>query len=100
MAKKPLEEALLEDAFVVTHPLRYRIVELLAETPMHINALSRALGVERRLIAYHLTTLEERGFVKSKYELFVLLKQKGTALRVYKVTDKVAEVKMSLKKAL
>ena len=28
--------------------------------------LSRALGQERRLVAYHLLALEEHGFVKSK----------------------------------
>jgi len=40
------------------------------------------------------------GLVKSKYELFFLLEQRGTALRVYTVTDKVADVKAELKKEL
>ena len=63
MATEPLEDKLLEDAHILTHPVRNRIMELLAEQPMHINALSRALFEERRLAAYHLATLEERGLL-------------------------------------
>jgi DNA-binding transcriptional ArsR family regulator len=48
-------------------PIRYRLLELLVEQPRHINALSNALDMERRLVSYHLTTLEEHGFVTSKY---------------------------------
>ena len=62
MTRKPLDETLLEDAHIFLHPVRYRIMELLAEQPMHINALSSALGMERRLVAYHLAILEERRF--------------------------------------
>lgn len=100
MAKEPLEDKLLEDAHIYLHPIRYRLVGLLAEKPMHINALSSALGMERRLVSYHLATLEDCGFVTSKYEISELPKSKGKALRVYTVTDKVPEVKAELKKAL
>jgi hypothetical protein len=67
---------------------------------MHIDWISRALDVKRGLVAYHLDTLQERGFVKSNYGLLMLLEleQSGTALRVYTVTDKVADVKPELKK--
>jgi DNA-binding IclR family transcriptional regulator len=77
-------------------------MKLLAEKPMHINALGRALGAEKSLVAYHLDTLQERGFLKSNYGLLILLEleQSGTALRVYTVTDKFEEVKTELKKVL
>ena len=73
---------------------------LLAEKPMHISELSRALGQERRFVAYHLLALEDRGFVTSKYEILEMDKSKGKALKVYSVTDKAAEVKAKLKKTL
>ena len=40
--------------------------------------------------------------MKSKYEIFVLLEleQRGTALRVYTVTNKVADVKVKLETEL
>ena len=62
MGKKPMEAELLEDSHIFLHPLRYRLLELLEEQPRHTNALSRTLGMERRLVTYHLATLEERGF--------------------------------------
>ena len=69
MRKKPLEAELWEDSHIFLYPIRYRLLELLVEQPRHINALSSALGLERRLVTYHLATLEEQGFVTSKYEI-------------------------------
>jgi DNA-binding transcriptional ArsR family regulator len=100
MGRETLDDKPLEDAHIFTHPVKSQIIELLAKRPMHIDALSRALDETRGLVAYHLLALQERGFVKSKYELFVLLEQRGWALRVYTVTDKVAEAKAELKKGL
>jgi DNA-binding transcriptional ArsR family regulator len=100
MGKKQLEAALLEDSPIFLHPIRYRLVELLAEKPMHINAISIALGLERRLVAYHLATFEEHGFVTSKYEISEEHRSKGKAIRLYKATDKVVEVKAKRKKGL
>ena len=99
MNREKLDVKLLEDAHVLLHPTRYRIVELLAEKPMHIDALATALGMEKRLVSYHLLKLEEHGFVTREYELGFVIKQKGKgkAFRVYMVTDKVAEVKAELK---
>lgn len=100
MEKEPLDCKLLEDAHALLHPIRYKISELLAEKSMHINALASALGMEKRLVSYHLLKLEEHGFVTSEYELGFVIKQKGKAFRVYTVTDKVADVKAELKKGL
>ena len=46
---------LLQDSHIILQPERYRIVEQLVEKPMHISELSRALGQERRLVAYHIS---------------------------------------------
>jgi DNA-binding transcriptional ArsR family regulator len=100
MRKKKLEAELLDDSRIFLHPLRCRILELLAEKLMNLNAISLALSMERKLVAYHLFTLEDCGFVTSKYVLSELDKSKGKALRVYTATDKAAEVKAKLKKGL
>ncbi|MGC9443616.1 MAG: helix-turn-helix domain-containing protein [Candidatus Methanospirareceae archaeon] len=83
MGREPSEGKPLEDAHILTHPVRHRIVELLAKRPMPIDALSRALDEKRGLVAYHLDTLQEHGFVKSDYGLLLLLEseQRITALR-------------------
>jgi DNA-binding transcriptional ArsR family regulator len=93
-----IEEELVKDAHVLLHPVRFRIVELLMEKPMHINEISKAMGEERRLVSYHLLTLEEHGFVDSRYEISEQPKSKGKAIRKYWVTDKVEEVISELKK--
>jgi hypothetical protein len=90
----------LEDSHIFLHPIRYRPVELIAEQPRHVNALSSALGLERRLATYYLATLEERGFAMSGYEISEGPKMKGKALRMYTAIDKVADVKVKLKKGL
>ena len=95
-----IEAELVNDAHVLLHPIRYRIVQLLAEKPMHINEISKAMGEERRLVSYHLLTLEEYGFVSSKYEISENPKSKGKAIRKYWVIGKVGEVISELKKKL
>jgi DNA-binding transcriptional ArsR family regulator len=90
----------LEDSHIFLQPERYRIMELLAEKPMHISELSRALSQERRLVTYHLLRLEEQGLVTSKYEISEEPRAKGKALRMYTATDLVARVLYKLKKQL
>jgi len=92
-----IEDKLVKEAHVLLHPIRFRIVQLLAEKSMHINEISKAMGEERRIVSYHLQTLEEYGFVNSKYEISENPKSKGRALRKYWVTGKVEEVISELK---
>ena len=95
-----VEAELSDDSRTFLHPVRCRILELLAEKLMNIDALSIALNMERRLVAHHLFTLDDCGFVKSRYAILQQDKAKVKVLRVYTVTDKVAEVKAKLKKEL
>jgi DNA-binding transcriptional ArsR family regulator len=100
MGINQVEAELWDDSRTFLHPVRRRILELLAEKLMNINAISIALSMERRLVAHHLFTLEDWGYVKSRYAILQSDKSKGKALRVYTVTDKVVEVKAELKKTL
>lgn len=97
---KQLEDQLILKAHVLVHPIRFRIVELLRENPMHINSISKALGEERRLVSYHLQILETYGFLSSKYEISEQEKSKGKAIRKFWITDKVDEVLAELREKL
>jgi DNA-binding transcriptional ArsR family regulator len=97
---KNADPKLVEEAHVLLHPIRFRMVEMLAEGPMHINEIAKAIGQERRLAAYHLRILEEYGFVSSKYEISEEGKSRGRALRKYWVKGKVEDVTSELKKKL
>ncbi len=94
-----MDEELVKEAHVLLHPIRFRIVELLENQPMHINAISKALEEEKKkLVSYHLGILEDHGFVNSRYEISEQPKSRGKALKKYWVTDKVREVIGELKK--
>ena len=95
-----VEAELWDDSRTFLHPVRCRILELLAEKLMNLNAISLALNLERRLVAHHLFTLEDCGFVKSRYAILQQDKAKGKAIRLYTVTNKLADVRAKLKKGL
>jgi ArsR family transcriptional regulator len=95
-----IKDSLVMDAHVLFHPIRFRIVELLAERQMYINELSNALGEDRRHVSYHLRTLEEYGFVSSKYEISDHPKSRGKALKKYWVNGKVEGVISELREKL
>jgi len=86
------DDELIKDVHVLLHPLRYRIVELLEEKPMHINEISNALEEETRLVSYHLLILVEHGFLRSNYEISERSKSRRKVTRKYRVTEKVEEV--------
>jgi DNA-binding transcriptional ArsR family regulator len=93
-------DSLVRDVHILKHPIRSRIVELLAEKPHYINEIVKALGEERRLTTYHLSILEQYGFLSSKYEISEEGKSKGRALRKYWIKSKVEDVISELKKEL
>ena len=90
----------LDDANTLMHPLRFRIVELLKQKPMHIGDISRVLGVERHLIGMHLDILELYGFVESERVISEEGQLKGKVTRIVRLTDKVAKVCSELQKEL
>jgi predicted transcriptional regulator len=95
-----IEDTLVKEAHILLHPIRYRILELLAKKPMYISELSKALGEDRRFIPYHLRLLEQHGFLSSKYEISEHPKSRGKAIRKYWVNGKVEDVISGLKEKL
>lgn len=82
------EEDVIKALHVVSHPIRFRLLEKIGEKrKAHINALAQALGEERRLVSYHLLTLEEFGVVASRYVISEEQKSRGKALREYWLTE-------------
>ena len=53
----------------VGHPLRLRVIEALADEPVHVSELARRLGVSRPLLYMHLERLEKAGLVTGRLEL-------------------------------
>lgn len=85
-----LENKVIEESIIVLHPERLKLYKALKESgkPLFINELAEKLGTERRLVSYHLSTLEQHGFVKSEFKVIQLPHSKGKAGRFYQLTEK------------
>ncbi|MEM2936911.1 MAG: ArsR family transcriptional regulator [Candidatus Bathyarchaeia archaeon] len=68
------------------HPLRLKIIALLAEEgeDMYLNEIANRLGINRALAKIHLKKLEGAGIVKSRV---VLVEGEAKALRYYTLKD-------------
>lgn len=84
------ESNLVKEARILLHPTRYKIAKLLAEKPMRIGELTEALGEDRRLVSYHLLTLQDYGFVRSEFDFPAEEERAAGAktLKRYGVTEK------------
>lgn len=72
---------------IVTHPTRARIIKELGENENHASHLSRKLGVDRRVIRFHLSILVRNGFIDSELKEMPNIPNIYAA-RVYWLTEK------------
>jgi len=79
-------EELAKKLKALAHPLRLKIVALLAEEgeDLYLNEIANKLGINRALAKIHLKKLENAGIVKSR---IVLIEGEARALRYYKLLD-------------
>ena len=82
---KELEE-LAKKLDALGHPLRLKIVALLAEEgrSMYLSEIASKLGISRALAKIHLKKLEEAGIVVSK---IIVLEDEARAMRFYKLKE-------------
>ena len=78
-------------AYVLSHPVRFAIIKLLrAEGETYTSKIAEKLGINNRLVAFHLSMLATGGFVDSEYRLT----NPGNPPRVaryYRLTSEVAK---------
>lgn len=91
-------QKLLRNLGVACQNIRYKILYLLDaylfthrnedEKGLYINEIADKISAERRLVSFHLTTLEENGLVSSQFAVIEkpTSKAKGKAGRFYKIT--------------
>lgn len=63
---------------IFTHAARLKIIDLLGRGEMSVNALTRAVGINRTTVSQHLAVLREQGVVRTK--------RKGTTI-YYRISD-------------
>ena len=60
---------MLAELNAIAHPLRLRIIAVLARGRLHVSELARRLGMSRPLLYMHLDRLEKAGLVRGQLEL-------------------------------
>ncbi len=95
----------LDEASMILQPVRYKIYKALKEAgePLYIDEIANRIKEDRRLVSFHLATLEQYGFAKSEFKVITPAKSnpgKGKAGRFFSLTPKVEEVLKGLKKEL
>ncbi len=86
-------------ARVVNNNDRRSIIKSLGEEPRNISKLVEATGIDRSPLCYHLSQLENHGFVDSRYRIPTDPSEgaKGIAPREhYLIDEKLAEVRQTL----
>ncbi len=85
----------LELGNILIHPIRYRIIkEIKEKQKLYIQELADILGINRRIVSFHLSTLSQYGFVEGNYEVLRVRrsKGKGRAAKYFRITPKVDAV--------
>jgi DNA-binding transcriptional ArsR family regulator len=80
---------------VAAQSTRLQILNLLLSSKtlkMFPTQIERSLGIQRRVISFHLNALEEVGLVKSKFGLSEDEGKRPQAVRYYSITDKGKEI--------
>ena len=57
--------------YIMMHPMRARIIQTLknSKKPMYISQIANEVGVDRKLVSYHLLTLLQHDIVTGDYGL-------------------------------
>lgn len=92
----------IKESAICLHPIRWKILNTLAnaESPMYIDAIATKLNEERRLVSFHLITLQEHGYLESEFKVVQEPHSKGKAGRFFKITAKFAQTKAELAKVV
>jgi len=87
------EEDKVKSIHLLTHPIRYKIVSALRRSPgsMFIAQMAEAIDVNPRLVSFHLGVLLEKGYVEGDWQVSLLPRSKGKAVKNYKLTQKAIE---------
>jgi predicted ArsR family transcriptional regulator len=102
---KPEMTNTLDEASIILQPIRYRIYQELkkAGKPLYVDEVAKRLDIDRRLVSFHLATLEEHGFVTSEFKAITAAQSnpgKGKAGRFFSLTEKADVVLRRLKKEI
>ena len=88
---------MVKNGIIMLHPARLKILYLLEEKgEMYIDEIANHVGIDRRLVSFHLGVLQNHGFLESSFKIVQEPHSKGKAGRFFKLTTKYKETKIRL----
>jgi len=92
----------IREGTTMLHPVRWKILTVLKAKgiEMYIDQIADAVNEDRRLVSFHLGTLQELGFVESEFKVVQEPRSKGKAGRFFKLTPKFDKVRSDLVRAI
>jgi len=83
-----------EELSILTYPTRYDIYLTLknSKQPMYASQIARELGIDRKLVSFHLSALEKHGFVTSDIGIANPENTSPKAVKYYTITDKADKI--------
>lgn len=92
-----IDPELVKSGMIMLHPIRLKILHVLEERgETYIESIAEDTGIDRRLISFHLSTLQNNGFLESTFKIVEEPHSKGKAGRFFKLTPKYEETKIKL----
>lgn len=94
--KLPLmdENLTIRQFYCLMQPRKKQIIKIIEGSgkPMYINEIAKKMKINHRTVSFHLTDLENFGFLKSKFEI----NPDGRGSRFYNITKKIYAVKQKI----
>jgi predicted transcriptional regulator len=89
-----------ETLYTAMHPTRLEILARVAIKSTYATALEDEIGIDRKIVAFHLAVLEKAGLVSSKFGLKNEPQTRPVAVKYYELTTKGKDAFERAKKAL
>jgi len=94
--KLPLmdENLTIRQFYCLMQPRKKQIIKIIEGSgePMYINEIAKRMKINHRTVSFHLTDLENFGFLKSKFQI----NPDGRGSRFYNITKKIYAVKQKI----
>ena len=95
---KKIDATIIKDGIIMLHPVRWKILTALKgkDKEMYIDEIANMIEEDRRLVSFHLSILQNRGFLESEFKVLQVPKSKGKAGRFFRLTEKFDKLRPQL----
>jgi DNA-binding transcriptional ArsR family regulator len=96
-----VDSDMVKSGIIMLHPVRLKILSILEQKgEMYIEEIAKNVNFDRRLVSFHLSVLQNDGFLESSFRVVQEPHSKGKAGRFFRLTTKYVETKSKLSEFL